>query len=168
MITDDNSDRAEAYRVLVDIFSKPSSDNFLEAIKEDFELESKEPGDEIRRDFHFLFVSPVGGLPPRESLYVSGESAPAAAVSEFYEKAGLTMDEEFEYIPDHISLEFLFMSYLIDTRDLDLQENFLVEHIINWIPYYCEQVIKKAGTFFYREIAEITKDFVVDEFENFG
>ena len=168
MITDDNSERAEAYRVLADIFSEPPDNEFLEAIKEDFELESKESGDDIRRDFDSLFVSPGGKLQPLESLYVARENASPGPVSDFYEKAGLTMDEEFEYIPDHISLEFLFLSYLIETGRLDLQEHFLEEHIMNWVPYYCGEVIKQAGTVFYKEIAEITRDFVTNESENFA
>lgn len=167
MLTEDNSERAEAYRVLADIFSEPPDNDFLEAIKEDFELESKEAEDEIRGDFDSLFVSPGGKLPPLESLHDIREKTPTSPVSEFYEKAGLTIDEEFEYIPDHISLEFLFMSYLIETNRIDLQENFLEGHIMNWVPYYCDEVIKQAGTVFYKEIAEITKDFVTNEYENF-
>ncbi len=167
VFSDEDSERSEAYRILADIFSEPPDNDFFEAIKEDFELESREAGDEIRRDFDSLFVSPGGKLPPLESLHDIREKTPTSPVSEFYEKAGLTIDEEFEYIPDHISLEFLFMSYLIETKRLDLQENFLEGHIMNWVPYYCDEVIKQAGTVFYKEIAGITKDFVTNEYENF-
>jgi TorA maturation chaperone TorD len=168
MITEDDSDRADAYRILADIFSKPPDDDFLDVVKEDFELESKETGSEIRRDFDTLFVYPDGIIPPLESRYISPKNVPIGSVSEFYEKADLTMNEEFEYIPDHISLEFLFMSYLIETNELDLQENFLEEHIMNWVPHYCDEVIKKSGTVFYREIAGIAKNFIEGEYESFG
>jgi TorA maturation chaperone TorD len=96
-----------------------------------------ETADEIKRDFDRLFPYPEGKLPPIESFFLTLEnSSHADEVSAYYASAGLTIDEEFELIPDHLYLELLFMSYLIETNRYDLQKKFLDEHLMNWIPYY--------------------------------
>lgn len=165
VLDDDDTERAEAYRILANLFLKPPESDHLKTLKEDLELESTEDSYEILRDFEDLFPYPGGRLPPLESLHAEGREAVADVVSDFYAAAGLTIDEEFEAAPDHLSLELLFMSYLIGIKRLDLQKNFLEEHIMNWVPYYCEEVISRAKTSFYKEIAGITINFLDNEFE---
>jgi TorA maturation chaperone TorD len=159
-----NIERAEAYRILAEFFLKAPAEDMLRTIKEDFELESEESADEIRRDFDRLFPYPEGKLPPIESFFLTLENTSSAEeVAGFYASAGLTIEEEFELIPDHLYLELLFMSYLIETNRYDLQEKFLEEHLMNWVPNYCDELIKQSKTAFYREIAEITRDFLTSE-----
>lgn len=163
LLENDNG-RAESYRILADLFSKPPDAEKLFTIKEDFGLEAKESEDEVRADFNYLFLFPGGKVPPLESLFSEARNI-AESVEVFYYRSGLTFEEEYELVPDHVSLEFLFMSYLIDSKNNELQEKFLEEHLANWVPYYCEEVIRQARTIFYREIAEIARDFVESEYE---
>ncbi|MDH4232039.1 MAG: molecular chaperone TorD family protein [Nitrospirota bacterium] len=161
-----NLERAEAYRILADFFIAAPDENMLRSLKEDFELESEETADEIRRDFDRLFPYPEGKIPPIESFFLTLENtATAQEVSAYYAGAGLAIEDEFELIPDHLYLELLFMSYLIETNRFDLQKKFLDEHLMNWVPYYCDELIRQAKTVFYREIAEITRDFLISESE---
>ncbi len=164
---EDDKERAESYRILADLFFAPPNAEELESIKEDLELDSKEGEEEIIADFDSLFVCPGGYLQPLESLHAEGGNI-ADSVTEFYYGTGLTFDEEYETLPDHISIEFLFMSYLIDIENRELQQKFLEQHITNWVPYYCEEVMKQAKTLFYREIAQIAKDFIEYEYEGIG
>ncbi|MBI5640100.1 MAG: molecular chaperone TorD family protein [Nitrospirae bacterium] len=168
-LLDVDKERAEAYRVLADIFFSPPANDVLKAMKEDFGLESKENEFGILEDFNALFLYPDGKLPPLESLYILDEDTTAeditAELEAAYAEAGLTIDEDFLSIPDHISLEFLFMSYLIDSEKPDLQRKFLEAHLMNWIPYYCEEVRKQSATVFYKEIADITSNFIEGEYE---
>jgi TorA maturation chaperone TorD len=161
----EDTDRTEAYRTLADIFFEPPAGESLAAIKEDFELESKEGEDDIRADFLSLLAYPGGKMPPLESLFSALGSAAVNEVTRFYLDAGLTIEEEFELMPDHISLEFLFMSYLIETERADLQQKFFEAHIMQWVPAYCEEMKKAAKTLFYREIAEIAECFLNGEYE---
>lgn len=161
---EDDNERAEAYRILADLFAAPPDADRLRTIQEDFGLESKESEQDVLADFNDLFLYPGGKIPPLESLYAEGDGI-AESVEAFYYRSGLAFEEEYELVPDHISLEFLFMSYLIDINNHELQEKFLEEHVANWVPYYCEEVIGQARTLFYREIAEITRDFIRDEYE---
>jgi TorA maturation chaperone TorD len=159
-----NIERAEAYRFLADFFLKAPEEDMLRTIKEDFDLESDESAEEIRKDFDRLFSYPEGKLPPIESFFLTLENTSSAEeVAGSYARAGLTIEEEFELIPDHIYLELLFMSYLIETNKYDLQRVFLSEHLLNWVPDYCDELIKEAKTVFYREVAEITRDFLTSE-----
>jgi len=159
-----NIERAEAYRILAEFFLKTPEEDMLRTIKDDFGLESEETAEEISRDFDRLFSYPEGKLPPIESFFLTLEStASANEVAGFYAGAGITIDEEFELIPDHLYLELLFMSYLIETNKYDLQKKFLEEHLMNWVPYYCDELASQAKTVFYREVAEITRDFLVSE-----
>lgn len=162
-------DISEAYRLLADLFSRPPGDDELEVIKRDLELKSGETALEIQDEFNVLLRFPGGKLPPLESLFSEATDIDiAGAVSEFYAKAELTIEEKFEAPADHLSLELLFLSYLVDSERLDLIENFLDEHIINWVPYYCEKVKEQAQTVFYGEIADITANFLQNEYDSFG
>jgi TorA maturation chaperone TorD len=163
-LLDNDDDRAESYRLLADLFYGPPVAEKLRTVQEDFGLESRETAEDVLPDFDYLFRLGKGRVPPIESFYADGAKV-ADSVMAFYLDAGLTFDEEYETVPDHISLEFLFMSYLIDIDNRGLQKKFLVEHVANWVPYYCEEVIQEAKTLFYREIAGITKDFVESEYE---
>lgn len=167
-VTDENSERSEAYRILADLYSEPPEEETLSAIKQDLELKSAESADEIRTDFNSLFAYPGGKIPPLESLFLTRTGTPSvSSVADFYAGADLTIEEEFEMMPDHVSLEFLFMSYLIDINNIELQNKFLEEHLMNWVPYYCEEVKREAQTLFYKEIAGTTADFLDSEQDNF-
>jgi putative dimethyl sulfoxide reductase chaperone len=166
---EDSAERAEAYRLLADIFSRPPDDDDLEVIKKDLELKSTETSQEILDEFNSLLRYPGGRLPPLESLFAeSGDIDVAGSASEAYGRAGLTIGEEFDAPPDHLSLELLFISYLVETEHLDLIDNFLDEHIMNWVPYYCEELKRQARTVFYGEIADVTKNFLQDEYDSLG
>jgi TorA maturation chaperone TorD len=161
-----NIERAEAYRVLAEFFLKAPEEEMLRVIKDDFELESEETADEIRTDFARLFLYPEGKLPPIESFFLTLENTSSAdEVAHFYSSAGLSIGEEFEFIPDHLYLELIFMSYLIETNRYDLQNKFLDEHLLNWVPYYCDELVRESKTAFYREIAEITREFLISDSE---
>ena len=162
-----DNERAESYRILADLFFAPPDAEKLKSIKEDLGLESKEAEGEVLADFDYLYNYEGGIMLPLESVY-GGDANAADAVTEFYYSAGLTFEEEYETVPDHISLEFLFMSYVIDIDNREMQRKFIEEHIVKWVPYYCDKVIKEAKTLFYREIAGITKDFIENEYEGIG
>jgi TorA maturation chaperone TorD len=47
-----------------------------------------------------------------------------------------------------------------------MEKEFIEEHLIRWVPVFCEKVIREAELPFYREMAELTKNFI--EFEKEG
>jgi TorA maturation chaperone TorD len=164
----EDTDRAEAYKVLADIFFAAPAGKSLESIKEDFGLDSREGEEDIRADFVYLLEYPGGKMPPLESLFSDSRNTAVSEVTRFYLDAGLTIEEAFQLMPDHISLEFLFMSYLIETERPELQQKFFEEHVMKWVPAYCAEMKNAAKTLFYREIAEIVEDFLGAEYEEMG
>ncbi len=73
---------------------------------------------ELQVEYTRLFIGPFGLLvPPYGSYYLEsnkelmGETT--AAVSRIYLEAGLSIDEDFKELPDHIALELEFIYYLL-------------------------------------------------------
>jgi TorA maturation chaperone TorD len=172
--SDEDIERAELYRFFAGLFMQEPSDETIMQAKDMFQLEFDDTFQEIRIEYNHLFSIPNGHLIPCESLYnyPVGEKqklwgAAAERVEAFYSSAGLMIDVETNLMPDHISAEFLFMSYLIDNRLNRLQSRFLKEHIGVWVPGYCDMLKDHASTGFYKEIADVLKEFVLFEIEGF-
>ena len=101
-------------------------------------------------------------------------------VKKFIETTGLVYDDAFTGLPDHVSVELEFMGKLGefeaekwingDDEDarycLSVQKMFAEEHLLRWIPQFCEQVIARAELPFYREMARITSEFVDFDYES--
>ncbi len=110
-----------------------------------------------------LFVGPFELLaPPYGSVYIDeggrvmGDST--MKVIEAYQREGLSKNEEFKDLPDHIVVEMEFMSYLLfkerealeksdvkSAKDYaSRQSDFLNSYIRPWVPQLCSKI--KAGT----------------------
>jgi TorA maturation chaperone TorD len=163
-------ERAELYRLFAGLFIHEPTDEIVIQLKDMFQMKFADSPQEIRMDFARIFLGPDGRLMPYESLhnYPLGDrprlwGKTAEEVQAFYISAGIVMDEEINLIPDHISAEMLFMSYLIENGISELQKRFLEEHLAKWIPEYCNELQKYASTVFYKEIANILKEFILSE-----
>lgn len=171
---DDEGDieRAELYRFFANLFIKEPSDETVANAKEIFQLKSIELPQQIRIDFLNLFSGPTANLMPYESFYnyplgdkprLWGKAA--EEVQAFYLSTGLVLDEATGFIPDHISAELFFMAYLVENGILYFQKVFLAEHLVKWIPLFCDELHKYADTIFYKEIADTLKEFISSEAE---
>jgi TorA maturation chaperone TorD len=163
--------------VLSDLGIKLSSD-FLQKPEEELL-------DELAVEYAGLFLGPGGHISPHESVHhqrddgqgglLWGEST--AEVKKFIESTGLSYNSEYEGLPDHISVELEFMQQLTLREEqawrdededtaldcLKTEKKFIEEHLVRWIPAFCDKVIKEAELPFYREMAALTKNFI--EFE---
>jgi TorA maturation chaperone TorD len=98
-------------------------------------------------------------------------------VKNFIETAGLEYEPEFTGIPDHISVELEFMQKLAaseaekwaeqDRKSAEysssIQRMFLDQHLLCWLPQFCDAVMEQAEIPFYRSMAELTRNYM--EFE---
>jgi TorA maturation chaperone TorD len=98
-------------------------------------------------------------------------------VKKFIETTGLGYSDDFKGMPDHITVEFEFMQQLTlgeeqawTEEDTDkatsfrnVEKKFLEEHLIRWVPSFCEKVIQEAELPFYQAMAALTRSFI--EFE---
>ncbi len=177
MIFDDtNAERQSTYQLISPLFLREPDEETITRVKEIFDIKFGDSSDEIRMDFFYLFSEKGGRLPPYESLYNYPLSdkprlwgTATAEVQGLYGSVGITLDEEIELIPpDHLSAELLFMSYLIERRFTEQQKFFLENHLLVWVPDYCDEIKRIARTSFYGRVAELLTDFILDECEEFG
>lgn len=167
----DSEATSEAYRLLATLLMKEPEISHIENFRESFQVEFAASVNDIALDFSELFYNPLEHLLPYESAYLQLTDSPVVPdnvtdqVYAFYMKEGLLLDEGVNIVPDHISAELFFMSYLIETNKRDSLKEFLERHAIRWIPQFCDDLFESAGTDFYREVAAVTKDLVLNEYE---
>lgn len=133
-------------------------------------------------DYTRLFLGPVDTLAkPYGSAWLGDQQAvmqdSTVAVQQLYEEGGFEISEDFRELPDHVAaeLEFLYLLIFRETeaqRDGDLEsvnamtalrQRFLAEHLGAWIGAFTRAMETGAQTTFYRELAELTRLFVVAE-----
>lgn len=157
-------ERAELYRLFAGLFLHEPADDFIFHIKDIFALESDDPVDDIKRDFFHLFVLNKELVPIQSIQQPEIENIPAQ-VEAFYFSTGIMLDEELSLPPDHLSVELIFLSYLIENDLRDIFKEFFDAHIMSWIPGYIEKVISHAETAFYREALQVLKEFLEAEYK---
>jgi len=126
-----------------------------------------------------LFVGPFElKAPPYGSIYldqgrrVMGDST--LEVRKMFEEAGLSMDERFKELPDHISVELEFMYYLTH-REVEALENsemdkalslkergevFLNRFLRQWVPPFCAKIKESTENEFYKALADCVLSFL--------
>ncbi len=145
----------------------------------------------LREQYTQIFVGPG----PHISLYASvyrnndegqlwGDST--VWVKRFIERTGLSFKDNWDSIPDHITIELELMQRLTayeaqlwvpnSSRDsentdkqlcqcLHMQEQFLSEHLCIWIPQFCGRVLETSTSLFYREMARLTMSVILSDAE---
>lgn len=163
-------ERAETYKLLATLLLDEPALEAVEHFQEVFQLDLQEPIEDIAADFSTLFYNPKSHLIPYESAYARISDSPvvpddvASGVYNAYLREGLILEDE-NVIPDHIAAELFFISYLIEAGKKEPLREFLRDHAVQWVPQFCDDLYESAGTEFYREVAAVTKDYVLSEYE---
>ncbi len=119
-----------------------------------------------------LFIGPFDLLaPPYGSVYldedrlVMGDTTMDAM--NCYARAGLDPSREVHEPPDHITTELEFMYYLAyqqvtqdDVLYLDLQREFLANHLSRWVPSFSQRIVAADLGPFYTNLARVTAGFI--------
>ncbi|MHC1611509.1 MAG: TorD/DmsD family molecular chaperone [Candidatus Methanospirareceae archaeon] len=158
-----NPELSEGFRLLKE-FMKKSEGKEVDALYED-----------LRDEYTLFFIGPFK-LPvqPYESWWVSGKlcGEPLVKLKRDYRRAGIVKSSEYVENEDHIAFELKFMHYLCekalsaDTQErlkecLKLQREFLDDHILKWMPNYCDALYESELSDFFKGIAKITKGFIL-------
>ncbi len=153
------------------------SDQPAEAILED-----------LATEYARLFLGPGKHISPHESVQrTDGEGGngqlwgeATVEVKRLIEGVGLRYDEGYNGLPDHISVELEFMEALTRREEeawaegdektaascRELQRKFLADHVLRWVPRFCEKVREAATNMFYRDLANMTERFMDFEKED--
>jgi len=126
-----------------------------------------------------LFIGPFDlQAPPYGSVYldegyrVMGDSTMEAL--DFYRLAGLTLDDGFTELPDHIAVELEFMYFLIHREwsalaqgrpntaadFAKLQSAFIQQHLAKWIAPFCLRLRESAVHPFYLSLADCLAAYI--------
>ncbi|HBC97400.1 MAG TPA: molecular chaperone TorD [Clostridium sp.] len=116
---------------------------------------------------------------PYESVYTSKKKIVMQEARDqvmvIYAAKGLKKSvKNLNFFEDHISLELEFMAFLCQeaqhTSDIHgepdfspyvkEQMDFLNKHLLNWVPRFCADIEKYAGTEFYKGIGKITNGYL--------
>jgi len=160
----------------------------IEGIEASLQNSEEKLIEDLAVEYARLFLGPGKHISPHESIHHQREDgdwgtlwgADTVEVKKFIEATGLKYEPDYKGMPDHVSVEFEFMAELIrrekqawDENDeavvkncMNVQKRFLEEHLIQWIPNFCEKVSQQAELPFYKAVAELTRSFI--EFENQG
>ena len=141
--------------------------------------------EELAVEYTRLFIGPGKHISPHESVHHKRDDGDwgqlwgksTVEVRKFIEASGLEYTPEYRGMPDHISVELEFMqqaakmeSQALEDNDnegllycLKMEKRFIEEHLLKWVPGFCDRIISDAEMSFYREMARVTKHFM--EFE---
>ncbi len=141
--------------------------------------------EDLAVEYTRLFLGPGKHVSSHESVHHQREDgqwgklwgASTVEVKKFIEATGLSYTDDYKGMPDHISVEFEFMQQLILAEEqawMDedagkaascrkVEKKFIEEHLIRWVPAFCEMVIQEAELPFYQAVAALTRSFI--EFE---
>ena len=113
-----------------------------------------------------------------ESVYLSEEhmlyQAPYHEILRVYKSLGFAKDEDFREPDDHVAVEFQFMAMLchwtaqnMEKHEienaltyLNLQREFLEDHLTKWVPQLCNKLDDATTRGFYKALAHLTLGFI--------
>ena len=114
--------------------------------------------------------------PPYESVYrdIRLWGKPTVEVSQIYSKLGIKLPEEWSEPPDYIGIELDLMRLICWSEKeawqagstdnaleyLAVGSDFLRQHILQWVPNFCQQMYQRAELDFYKGISRLTRGFV--------
>jgi len=166
------------------------SPEFLEAFFDaggQFDLEFlRRPDNELREElaveFTALFLGPGEHFSPHESIQSDGGGGRLCGqattdVKNFIEAAGFEYKNNYTGLPDHIGVEFEFMEkvskieaeawqkgdFETAAKTLDIEVQFMKDHLASWAIGFCRKVTKMANHPFYRELAKLASEFLEAE-----
>ncbi|MFQ6091490.1 MAG: molecular chaperone [bacterium] len=137
--------------------------------------------EELVLEYTRLFLGPGPHISPHESVHRADESRPGlmwgdstVEVKKLVEWLGLSYGEEYRGMPDHISVELELMQKITErekeaweqqdrdtvARCLEYEKKFIDEHLLRWIPTFCDRVMEGSQLDFYREMARVTKEYL--------
>ncbi len=144
----------------------------------------------LREQYTQTFVGPGSHISLYASIYCDNEGQlwgdSTVWVKRFIERTGLSFRNNWDSIPDHITVELELMQHLIayeaqlwvpnsslDSENTDkqlcqclqVQEQFLSEHLCVWIPQFCKRVLEVSTSLFYQEMVRLTKSVILSDAE---
>ena len=124
--------------------------------------------EDLAVEFTSLFLGPGGHISPHESVQVEEHGGywgdATTAVRRFITGTGISV--ELEFLGELARREGLAWERgdTVAARNcLAYQRDFLDEHLGQWVDKFCTRVVETAELSFYRDVAQVTAEFVRSE-----
>jgi TorA maturation chaperone TorD len=166
---------------LPDLISEEELSEGFKLLREFVQKNKGKAIDDLQKDlvgeYTRLFIGPHR-LPvqPYESWWVDGKlmGGSLLKVKQVYRKAGIAKANEYAEPEDHIAFELRFMHYLCEeelsanteeriAECLNMQKEYLNDHLLMWVPDFCDALTENKLSDFYKGIARLTKGFILLE-----
>jgi TorA maturation chaperone TorD len=135
----------------------------------------------VAEEYVELFIGPLGAaVNPYESFYLTGRllDRPLANVRTFLKSTGIEKLDDYPEPEDFLAIELEVMRWLIgkqraaaDPKDerqwIELQAEFLKEHLLVWGPACAKDIERAECAKFYRSAAKILQGFLALELNFF-
>jgi TorA maturation chaperone TorD len=138
--------------------------------------------EDLNVDYTTVFILNVY---PYESVFINDEGhinpTPTNPTLQFYLEHGYEIDLNKTRVlsPDHIAVELEFMITLIqeqlkaysmndqegEKKALNLQKEFMENHILQWAPIYLMAARDMSETPFYYDVCQMALDFIITDYE---
>ncbi|HEY6011532.1 MAG TPA: molecular chaperone TorD family protein [Nitrospirota bacterium] len=136
-------------------------------------------GDELLVEYAKLFVgpfelkaAPYGSIYLEEGRKIMGDTT--LEVTRIYKEEGLSLDDNYRELPDHIAAELEFMYYLAyhevealannaperAAHFLDRQEHFLRTFLGGWVEPFCDKIRQGTENDYYKALAGCLSVFI--------
>ncbi len=131
--------------------------------------------------FSFLFLGAGGkkSAPPYESVFISEHGSmyqePHSQMLQILQEQDLSIPEGFHEPADHIAVQLDLMAQLSERMlqedkpngsvkiALDGQQQFLDQHLLNWVPNFCQRCIEHDPSTFYRGLSQVLLAFIQED-----
>ncbi|AFA39084.1 putative component of anaerobic dehydrogenase [Pyrobaculum oguniense TE7] len=121
----------------------------------------------LRSEYADIFII---NIPPYESAFTSQANrlwdAAAIEVWGHYKEAGFQPDlaKARALAPDHVGLELLFLSILLERGLRDMADEFLSMHILRWVPQLYAAVELNYPKSFYAKVLKAALDLSIEAY----
>ena len=156
---------------------------FIEKAKE---ISKNKLQEELAVDWTKLFrgVKPgYGPRPPLESIYLDSPTETGDVMSEIadeYSRAEANLNPRTADRPDYIGMELDFLRLLTEkealmwksgnreyaVRYLRQQKSFLDQHVMRWVPSFCDAASDHTSTSFFKGVIHFTRGYLNLDFES--
>lgn len=145
----------------------------LQKALDTIDLDSEQELEDLLWEYTRLFIGPNRlPCPPFESVYTSPQRLMMQDAYEQVRKAyagiGVVIGSA-DVMPDHIGAELNFLAIVFHRMEIEpdkrsdyaaLAEDFLTDHLRNWVPLFTADMAEASETVFYKALAQITEQAV--------
>jgi len=169
-----NKDFLEFFVLLKDELSGIDTSKEPSELLSQFEQDPDSFLSQLQIEYTRLFINSPSGVvaPPYGSVYLhDGDRSlwgnTTAAVKAFYRRYGLDIADA-QVVPDELSLELEFLSYLAAKGQTDAEREFLEKFFRPWFCHFKEKVYAEAQHPFYKYLVELIDIFTNEEDSDYG